>query len=243
MFEQEFITLPFNKYNDLKNENAELKNKLHMLDNQISDHFLQNVSNNITIEILQTQIVNLEKENKFLNERILQLEKSNQELKRDNIEHKNTISKQNERISKQNERISKQNELISTQNERIDELINKQHIQKIIMAVQDLNAMFELEKHINDTKLFRLRNFRNNICHYFDDVNDTEFLKFKKMENVINQLCDIDPNIKYKIEQSYGVNVVQKIIDYMKPVLDNYVCTIDKIDEDDLNFILNQFWE
>jgi len=229
MFEQEFITLPFNKYNDLKNENAELKNKLHMLDNQISDHFLQNVSNNITIEILQTQIVNLEKENKFLNERILQLEKSNQELKRDNI-------KQNERISKQNERISKQNE-------RIDELINKQHIQKIIMAVQDLNAMFELEKHINDTKLFRLRNFRNNICHYFDDLNDTEFLKFKKMENVINQLCDIDPNIKYKIEQSYGVNVVQKIIDYMKPVLDNYVCTIDKIDEDDLNFILNQFWE
>ena len=229
MFEQEFITLPFNKYNDLKNENAELKNKLHMLDNQISDHFLQNVSNNITIEILQTQIVNLEKENKFLNERILQLEKSNQELKRDNI-------KQNERISKQNERISKQNE-------RIDELINKQHIQKIIMAVQDLNAMFELEKHINDTKLSRLRNFRNNICHYFDDLNDTEFLKFKKMENVINQLCDIDPNIKYKIEQSYGVNVVQKIIDYMKPVLDNYVCTIDKIDEDDLNFILNQFWE
>jgi TolA-binding protein len=173
--------------------------------------------------------VNLEKENKFLNERILQLEKSNQELKRDNI-------KQNERISKQNERISKQNE-------RIDELINKQHIQKIIMAVQDLNAMFELEKHINDTKLSRLRNFRNNICHYFDDLNDTEFLKFKKMENVINQLCDIDPNIKYKIEQSYGVNVVQKIIDYMKPVLDNYVCTIDKIDEDDLNFILNQFWE
>ena len=208
MFQQEFITLPFNKYNDIINQNFELKNKLGVFDKQNSEYFLQNVNNNITNDCLQLQIVHLEEENKLLNKRVSILERENADIK---------------------------NVLIG--------FTNKALMEKIIMVIQDLNATFELEKNINDNKLYKLRDYRNSFCHYIDEKNDNEFIKFKKYEFVLEKLTDINNTIKKKIETLYGRDIINKIINYVRPKLIYNFDNVSDIDEEELYQELNLFWE
>ena len=244
MFQQELIVVPFNKYHNLLNQNFELKNKLGIFDNNnIQEPLTYEL---ITIESLQVEIVNLEEENKILNERILQLEKTNVELNQ-------TISEQNTRICKletENVQLKAENVQLKAEIVEIKKILciltEKEHMQKVIMAVQDLNAIFMLEKHIKDTKLHILRDNRNVFCHYIDDKNDSDFVKMKKYEYIIDQLSTINATIKRKIESQYGRNIVQKIIEYVKPLLDILAIDVkkdDDITEEELNDKLTIFWE
>jgi len=237
MFQQEFIVVPFNKYHNLLNQNFELKNKLGIFDNNnIQEPLTYEL---VTIESLQVEIVNLEEENKILNERILQLEKTNVELNQ-------TISEQNTRICKlETENVQLKAEIVEIK-KILCVLTEKEHMQKVIMVVQDLNAIFMLEKHIKDTKLYILRDDRNVFCHYIDDKNDSDFIKMKKYEYIIDQLSTINATIKRKIESQYGRNIVQKIIEYVKPLLDILAIDVkkdDDITEEELNDKLTIFWE
>jgi FtsZ-binding cell division protein ZapB len=229
MFQQEFITLPFNKYNDLINQNFELKNKLGVFDKQNSEYFLQNVNNIITIDCLQLQIVHLEEENKSLNERVSILERENADIKRENAD----IKRENADIKRENADIK--NILLG--------FTNKALMEKIIMVIQDLNATFELEKNINDHKLYKLRDYRNSFCHYIDDKNDDDFIKFKKYEFVLEKLTDINNTIKKKIETLYGRDIINKIINYVRPKLIYNFDNVSDIDEEELYQELNIFWE
>jgi chromosome segregation ATPase len=269
MFQQEFIMIPFNKYHNLLNQNFELKNKLGIFDDNNTQEPL--TFELITIQSLQIEIVNLEEENKTLNKRILQLENSNIQLKNtiykqnehiieikaENVELKAEIVElkaeivelKAENVELKAEIVELKAEIVElkAENVEIKQILNnfteKEHMQKIIMAVQDLNANFSLEKYIKNSKLYILRDNRNNTCHYIDDKNDSDFIKMKKYEYIINKLSTINTTIKRKIESQYGRDIIQKIIDYVKPFLTVDVIMDDDITEEELNNELTFFWE
>ena len=116
-------------------------------------------------------------------------------------------------------------------------------MEKVIMAVQDLNASFELEKNINDHKLYKLRDYRNNFCHYIDEKNDDNYIKFKKYEFILDKLTTIDVAIKRKIELLYGRNIINKIIYFVRPKLICNFNIVTELDEQEIYEELNLFWE
>jgi transposase-like protein len=242
MFQEEFITLPYNKYNFLINENIELKHKLQKIDNELSKEILQNANNNITIDTLETRIVYLENENKHLNERINQLEQDNAILKQENIvlKQENIVLKQEIVILKQEIVILKQDNAILKQD--IIELKHNNIISKTIKVLQDINDEYKLETKIKNNKLARLRNQRNSECHYLLD-DDNAVMKLKKIEYIINHLSSLDENIKTRIEKQFGKELIENIIKYIKPILADKLKNITEENTEEMNDELLWFWE
>jgi hypothetical protein len=127
----------------------------------------------------------------------------------------------------------------------INNLQDKEIINKYIIVIQYLNSIYKLEKNIKNTRIAYLRDERNYSCHYVLD-DDDNFIKLKKNEYILEKLTTIDESIKNKIEKKYGKDIIQKIISVVKPlveidkqvIVDNTGFTQEQID-DEISF----FWD
>jgi hypothetical protein len=204
----------------LINENYKLKEKLNIIDKELSNEFIKNVNNIITIDTIELRVNNLEIENKKLNEHIIILENNN------------FILQQNNKDLKQENRLIK---------EQLKYLTDKEIIIKTINVLQDLNAEYKLENNIKNNKLKLLRNKRNSVCHYLLD-DDNSIIKIKKIEYIIDHLKTLDKNIKDIIENEFAVTI-NDIIDYIQPLLQNDFVNINDKDIEDIDEELLFFWK
>ena len=107
---------------------------------------------------------------------------------------------------------------------------------KIITALQDLNSCDKLE--IKLSKSFKkLRNNRNTCNHYIYDDDDEDNIN-KKKTYLLNQLINISEDIKTNINNSYGKNLIETIIEYLK----NNTDTNSEVSEEDLSYI-ESWWK
>ena len=229
----------------LKNENITLKKERDELYLQHSNNYILLKQKEDEINILKLQNTNLLIEIDFL-------KKENIELQNKIVKLEEIIFQQNIRIDileKENAEIKKENAEIKKENAEIKKELkyfkDNHYINKLIFSIQDLNHIYEFEKNIKKTNFTRLRLQRNDNCHYiFDDEED--FIQFKKKQIIIEKLIYIDCDIKKQIEKRYGNGIIEKIIQYMQPILENESKTIltncEYSDEDIDNFV-SYFWE
>ena len=116
---------------------------------------------------------------------------------------------------------------------------NRFYITKIITALQDLNSCDKLEIKLNtlNKSLKKLRNNRNTCNHYIYDDDDEDNIN-KKKTYLLNQLINISEDIKSNINKSYGTNLIETIIEYLKYNTD----TNSEVSEEDLSYI-ESWWE
>lgn len=207
-------------YNNLVKENEELQNKVKELTNvnitliKIIEH------NSKIIENKDKTIEELKRENEELRARIAFLE---QELKTTNKDLQDT--KQELTTTKQELATTKQ-ELATTKQEltivRNDFDTFKNNIEnnilykKIIMGIQDYNAIEMLETKLDDpTELQYLRDDRVDECHYINKKqNPTKQEKDIKINILIDKINTAPKAVINKFENMYP-----KLLDTIKPFL------------------------
>jgi hypothetical protein len=170
------------------------------------------------------------------------LEKDNEFLKKDN----EMLKKDNEMLKKDNEMLKKDNEMLKKDNislhQKLKNLTDKDIILKTIFTIQDLNERYQLEKHLKNNKINLLRKQRNNTCHYLCDTDD-DFIQFKKNELIIQNLSSLDNDIVMKIENRYGVNVINNILQFMEPIISVETQNINNLSQEEIDDKILEFWE
>jgi uncharacterized protein YoxC len=97
---------------------------------------------------------------------------------------------------------------------------NRETMTKIINSIQDLNSTDKLEKTLNiPYKQFirKIRGYRNSQCHYIleDDSNE---LKNKKKQCILQNLTSIPKDIKTLFEQRFGYGLIDEIVVYLQTI-------------------------
>ena len=229
-----------NEYNinidNLVIDNIKINEIINELKSKIKELKLENNNQNIKIENLEQENTNLKDEIKEL-----KLENNNQNIKIEKLEQENTNLK--DEIKNQNikiENLEQENKELKLENKELKEKINKIenifYMTKIITALQDLNSCDKLE--IKLSKSFKkLRNNRNICNHYIYDDDDIDNIN-KKKTYLLNQLINISEDIKTNINNIYGKNLIETIIEYLKDNTD----TNSEVSEEDLSYI-ETLWE
>ena len=174
------------------------------------------------LDIQSSKISCLEYENKENLNRIIVLEKYNQELKKENKKLNNRIIV----LEKDNQEFKN----------KINNLEFEKTINKIITAIQDINSINNLEKIILIKSLFKLRKLRNSNNHYIDeDCNDYQidcrklYLLTKLKEFTHDQIILINNRI------CKNEDLISEIIKYLDSNVDKQI----QINEDELEDIEN----
>lgn len=139
----------------------------------------------------------------------------------ENEELKNKINKLENKIETQNIKINKfENENKELKN-KINILENKNLINKIFEAIQDINSIHNLENNMEtpiNYYLKRLRNNRNNHCHYIKN-NDNDNIKNMKIKKLLSYLLNLSDESKENInclcEDEQNI-FIDKIIEYLQ---------------------------
>ena len=211
------------------------------------------LNNNKLVNEYNINIDNLVIDNIKINEIINEL-KSNDNIQKDEIKNQNIkIEKlkiennnQKDEIKNQNikiEKLEQENKEIKQENKELKYKINKMenrfYITKIITALQDLNSCDKLEIKLNtlNKSLKKLRNNINICNHYIYDDDDIDNIN-KKKTYLLNQLINISEEIKTNINNIYGKNLIETIIEYLKDNTD----TNSEVSEEDLSYI-ESWWE
>jgi uncharacterized coiled-coil protein SlyX len=167
-------------------------------------------------------------------------------------EQKNTIDKLEETVKEQGIIIKEQGIIIKEQGiiikeqnkkivkleTRIDKLIYRNVLDKIIIAIQDLNAVDELEKKFRNPYkewIRELRLTRNAFCHYMDKENTPDIIN-KKKEILLRELKNTLEEYSEKIQ--YDVSVIHQVVQY----LEENCCVYDDISDADIRKI-ELYWE
>ena len=178
-----------------KNYNDNEKELNYIYDNIINITEDSNKDKEI-IKKLQEQIDLLKEEKKDLKDKINYLENDNKEIRKENIQLKDEIK---------------------SLNNKIIHLKNKDFINKLLICFQDLNREYLLEKLFNHPfykYIYRIRNYRMNNCHYLEDGEDINILKYKKYI-LHNVLKDLDNDIIIQFEKTYKCfGLINKMIDF-----------------------------
>ena len=190
------------------------------------------LNNNKLVNEYNINIDNLVIENIKINEIINEL-KSNDNIQKDEIKNQNIKI---EKLKIENKEIKQENKEIKY---KINKMENRFYITKIITALQDLNSCDKLEIKLNtlNKSLKKLRNNRNTCNHYIYDDDDEDNIN-KKKTYLLNQLINISEDIKSNINKSYGTNLIETIIEYLKYNTD----TNSEVSEEDLSYI-ESWWE
>ena len=178
----------------------------------------ENKNQNIKIEKLEIEIIELKEENKNQNIKIEKLEIENKKLKEEIKE----LKEENKELKF-----------------KMNKMENRFYMTKIITALQDLNSCDKLEIKLNafNKTLKKLRDNRNICNHYIYDDDDIDNIN-KKKTYLLNQLINISEDIKITINKSYGKNLIETIIDYLKDNTD----TNSEVSDEDLSYI-ESWWE
>ena len=131
-------------------------------------------------EELRSKIKVLEEKNVILESKVTKLELDNTELKKENIELKHEIVE----LKKENVELKKE---IVELKDIIGEMQLERYIDKVIVAIQDVNSYDSLETKIDHNfqkELFDLRSNRIDTCHYIltkqPRVDSLELINYKK---------------------------------------------------------------
>jgi len=179
---------------ELKKENEELRSKIKVLEeknvileSKVTKLELDNTELKKENIELKHEIVELKKENIELKHEIVELKKENVELKKEIVELKHEIvelKKENIELKKENVELKKE---IVELKDIIGEMQLERYIDKVIVAIQDVNSYDSLETKIDHNfqkELFDLRSNRIDTCHYIltkqPRVDSLELINYKK---------------------------------------------------------------
>ena len=163
------------EYNRLKQENTELHNKISQLTNESTKLNTDILEKNLEIEMLR-------KENQELREKIKMLE---------------------DKINEQNQEIFKQKKEIDDLKKENENRNNKELLKKIIIGIQDLNALERLETKVSDpSELINLHNDRIDECHYINS-NYTQQEKDVRINILIDNINTIPNDVLNKFDVLY----------------------------------------
>jgi chromosome segregation ATPase len=195
----EMVIIQLSEYNRLKQENIELHNKISLLTNESTKLNSNILAKNLEIEMLR-------KENQELREKIKILE---------------------DKISNQDTKITKQQKEIDDLKKENENRNNKDLLKKIIIGIQDLNALERLETKVSDpTELINLHNDRIDECHYINS-NYTQQEKDVRINILIDNINTIPNDVLNKFNILYPnlMNVlkphlIKKNINYNQRLID-----------------------
>lgn len=171
----EMVIIQLSEYNRLKQENTELHNKINQLTNESTILNTNILEKNLEIEMLR-------KENQELREKIKMLE---------------------DKINEQNQEISKQKKEIDDLKKENENRNNKELLKKIIIGIQDLNALERLETKVSDpTELINLHNDRIDECHYINS-NYSQQEKDVRVNILIDNINAIPNDVLNKFDVLY----------------------------------------
>jgi hypothetical protein len=225
------------------------------------------MDNNINIT---ENIYNIEKEVKCLEDSILKIEENYnvQNIQISNLKEENKILKEENIILKikvnnlQIDNIKKDEEIkelkIKVNNleidninkdEEIKELKIKFLINKIYEALTDIINEDKLEEKIikYNNELLKLKENRNNICHYIKkrDIKDVKNKKIEllllKLENLEDEIKEIiNENIQDVLETEKDIDIIEEITNYYK--INKIIINSNNISSKDLKSIEN-WWK
>ncbi len=205
--------------NDIK---VLINNIIDLIKNYKIENNLVNINDDTNkdkeiIKKLQEQLDLLKEENIQLKDRINYLENDNKELRKENIQLKdriNYLENDNKELRKENIQLKDEIKIL---NNKIVYLKNKDFINKLLICFQDLNREYLLEKLFNYPfykYIYRIRNCRMNNCHYLEDGEDINILKYKKYI-LYNILQDLDNDIIIQFEKTYKcIGLINKMIEF-----------------------------
>ena len=175
------------------------------------------IENEKEIEYIYNNLVNINEDTNKDKEIIKKLQEQLDLLKEENIQLKDRINYlENDNKELRNENIQLKDEIKSLNN-KIIHLKNKDFINKLLICFQDLNREYLLEKIFNHPfykYIYKIRNCRMNNCHYLEDGEDINILKYKKYI-LYNILKDLDNDIIIQFEKTYKCfGLINKMIEF-----------------------------
>jgi len=204
---------------------------------------------NIKISNLEIENINLKEENKILKIKINNLEIDNKkkdeeirELKEDNKILKIKINNLEIDNKKKDEEIRELKE--DNKNLKIKFLINKIY-EALTDIINEDNLEVKIDKYYNE--LIKLKENRNNICHYIKkrDIRDVKNKKIElllfKLENLEDEIKEIiNENILDVLDTDKEIDIIEEITNYYK--INKIIINSNNISSKDLKSIEN-WWK
>lgn len=178
-----------NEYEELLQENKELHNKVRLLTNDLIKINNESIKLNNELVSRNLEIEILRKENEELKEKIKYLESKIEAHEITITEQKNTIEKLENKV------------LLLTDDMEI--IKNNKIYEKIIVGLQDFNALELLENKVSNPNILRkLRKNRINVCHYINDDYE-EYKKNICINILIDKINNANNTVLEMIEDEY----------------------------------------
>ena len=204
---------------------------------------------NIKISNLEIENINLKEENKILKIKINNLEIDNKkkdeeirELKEENKILKIKINNLEIDNKKKDEEIRELKE--DNKNLKIKFLINKIY-EGLTDIINEDNLEVKIDKYYNE--LIKLKENRNNICHYIKkrDIRDVKNKKIElllfKLENLEDEIKEIiNENILDVLDTDKEIDIIEEITNYYK--INKIIINSNNISSKDLKNIEN-WWK
>jgi chromosome segregation ATPase len=217
----EMVIVQLLEYNRLKQENIDLHNKLNLLTNESTKLNADLLSKNLELEILRKENQELREKIKILEEKITIQDKNINELKENSTNKDIRIDVLEKEIINKDIRITnieKENNTLKLDIKELKEdninRNNKDLLKKIIIGIQDLNALEKLETKVADSyELMNLRNDRVDDCHYINS-NYSQLEKDIRINILIDNINNASENIINKFDTLYP-----NLLNELKPFL------------------------
>jgi chromosome segregation ATPase len=181
------------EYIRLNQENKELRTKIEALTNESIKLNTDIMSKNLEIEILRKENQELKEKLKLLEDRITNQDSQISKLKGDNKNLKIEITD------------------LKLYNQKRK---NKEILNKIILGLQDYNALDKLETKLSDpTELIYLHNDRIDECHYIN-TNYSQLEKDFRINILIDKINNADMDVLTMFDNKYP-----NLLNDLKPYL------------------------
>lgn len=222
-----------------------------ILQNSISS---TNASNNLIHVTIPQMIMsvqeyqNLTQENIRLKQRVAELEHDELLMKQhisdknreiDELKHENELLRLRiqdlETIAKdQAKKITEQSEKIKLLEQRMNNQDDKELINKLSIALQDLNTFDKLENKLGQHNygIRKLHENRNSECHFIRE-NDNDDIKNYKKILILKKLTNMSDVLINKFDKKYGKGFIRKIISYIE--MQNIVSSLSEQEQEEIN--------
>ena len=193
------------EYNQLKQENTELHNKISQLTNESTRLNTNILEKNLEIEMLR-------KENQELREKIKMLENKIDE------QHQEIIKLKKDNDNRNNKEILKQIRLA------IQDLNSVDQLEKNLSSPYN-NALTLLRNNRNNESHFIIKPMNNLLGDRQEVIEYKKYLILQKL-NILSQ------EIISRIEITYGNGLIKELISYLDLQFNNYQCNLTQIEKD-----------
>ena len=225
---------------ELTLENKLLHSRIQQLEIKLDIELEQNKQHDQRIQSLESDNQILKAEHVQLKEEIKELKAENvilkeeiKELKAENVILKKEIKElkaENVILKKEIKELKAENVILKKDNQSLHDKVNKLELKdeynKFMVAIQDINSMYSLERVNSSFK--DLREDRVNTCHYIKE-NDPQDLKDAKIKILYDKLQIMNNSIREDFDDLYP-NVIDEVIKHLtiKSVSDKLMKRVNK---------------